>query len=106
MPEHINKDDAVEMLSKYLDIYSSTDDNSAWFDKIKSLCDEENYTSSVKEYKKAPDKFKGHVGDISTLIRIAVTGRENTPDLCTVMKILGEEKVKVRIQEMINYLRG
>lgn len=106
LPEHINKDDAVEMLSKYLDIYSSTDDNSAWFDKIKSLCDEENYTSSVKEYKKAPDKFKGHVGDISTLIRIAVTGRENTPDLCTVMKILGEEKVKVRIQEMINYLRG
>ncbi|MDO5014641.1 MAG: glutamate--tRNA ligase [Clostridia bacterium] len=106
LPENIQKADAIYMLKKYIDIYDINDENSEWFNKIKTLCDEENYTSSVKEYKKNPGKFKGHVGDISTLIRIAVTGRENTPDLCTVMKILGEDKVKSRIHSMIDFLRG
>lgn len=102
LPEHINKADAVEILTKYKELYSQSDSKDDWFNKIKELCTQCGYTPNVKEYKQNPDDFKGHVGDVSTVIRIAVTSRTNTPDLYYIMQILGKDEVLTRIDNAIN----
>lgn len=100
-PENISADDAKAILSEYVKIYDPSDDNSVWFDKVKSICSPLGFSPDVKAYKADPDSFKGHVGDVSTVIRIAVTGRTNTPDLCTIMQLLGKERVLERIKTHI-----
>ena len=100
-PENISADDAKAILSEYVKIYDPSDDNSVWFDKVKSICSPLGFSPDVKAYKADPDSFKGHVGDVSTVIRIAVTGRTNTPDLCTIMQLLGKERVLERINTHI-----
>ena len=102
LPEHINKADAVEILTKYKEIYSAKDTKEEWFNKIKELCSACGFTPNVKEYKQNPDAFKGHVGDVSTVIRVAVTSRTNTPDLYYIMQILGTDEVMNRIDNAIN----
>ncbi len=101
LPEHISKADAVEILTKYKEVYSADDSKEEWFNKIKELCTACGYTPNVKEYKQNPDAFKGHVGDVSTVIRIAITSRTNTPDLYYIMQILGTDEVMRRIDNMI-----
>ena len=59
------------------------------------------FAREVKEYKKNPDGYKGHVGDVSSVLRIAVTGRKNTPDLYAIMQLLGEEQVRQRLSECL-----
>ena len=102
LPEHINSADAVEILTKYKEIYSAEDTKEEWFNKIKELCSACGFTPNVKEYKQNPDAFKGHVGDVSTVIRVAVTSRTNTPDLYYIMQILGVDEVMSRIDNAIN----
>ena len=102
MPENITNDMAKEILEAYLKEYNPADDKQQWFDRIKALCEPLGYTPNVKEYKKNPDAFKGHVGDVSTVIRLAVTGRKNTPDLHAIMSLLGEEKIKARLNDAIS----
>ena len=102
LPEHIAKADAVEILTKYKEIYSANDTKEEWFNKIKELCSACGFTPNVKEYKQNPDAFKGHVGDVSTVIRVAVTSRTNTPDLYYIMQILGTDEVMNRIDNAIN----
>lgn len=104
MPEKIAKDDAKAILEKYASVYDENDDKDTWFAKIKALCEPLGFTPNVKEYKKNPDAYKGHVGDISTVIRIAVTSRTNTPDLYMIMKLLGKERVQERLNNTINML--
>lgn len=104
LPENISASDAAEILKSYRGIYSESDDKDGWFSKIKSICEPLGFTPNVKEYKKNPEFFKGHVGDVSTVIRIAVTGRRNTPDLFEIMKLLGKTEVIKRIDGMINAL--
>ena len=77
--------------------YDEADDKQTWFDKMKELAEEFGYAKEVKEYKQNPDGFKGHVGDISTVIRVKLTGRCNTPDLYEIMKVLGKEELLRRI---------
>ena len=77
--------------------YDEADDKQTWFDKMKELAGEFGYAKEVKEYKQNPDGFKGHVGDISTVIRVKLTGRCNTPDLYEIMKVLGKEELLRRI---------
>ena len=106
MPENIAKEDAAAILSKYAGIFSLADDKDQWFAKIKDMCEPLGFTPNVKEFKKNPEAFKGHVGDISTVIRIALTSRKNTPDLYSIMKLLGEDEIKARIAkalETLNY---
>lgn len=102
MPENITNAMAKEILEAYIKEYNPVDDKQQWFDRIKALCEPLGYTPNVKEYKKNPDAFKGHVGDVSTVIRLAVTGRKNTPDLYAIMSLLGEEKVKERLTDAIS----
>ena len=92
------------VLTEYLKVYDPADDKDQWFGKIKALCEPLGYTPNVKEYKKQPDAFKGHVGDISGMIRRAVTSRTNTPDLWAIMRLLGEDRVRARITKVINAL--
>ena len=104
LPENIQKEDAKAILQSYQKVYSESDDKDVWFSKIKDLCEPLGFTPNVKEYKKNPELFKGHVGDVSTVIRLAVTGRKNTPDLCSIMKLLGKDTVKTRINAIVNSL--
>lgn len=104
IPENILPADARLFLEKYKEIYDPSDDRQLWFDKIKSIAPEIGFASETKEYKAKPDKFKGHAGDLSTVLRIAVTGRRNTPDLCSIMRVLGKERCISRIDEALNSL--
>jgi glutamyl-tRNA synthetase len=89
------------ILKAYLDVYDPADDKDAWFAKIRSLCEPLGYCPDVKAWKADPEAWKGHVGDVSGAIRMAVTGRENTPDLWAVMRVLGEKRVRNRLQKGI-----
>ena len=101
LPENISKEDAKTFLEEYKKVYSPKDDKSAWFERIKSLCPTLGFAAETKEYKANPDNFKGSAGDLSTVLRIAVTGRRNTPDLCSIMQVLGKDKIIARIDDMI-----
>ena len=93
-----DKEEIKEILTKYLENYFDIkDDKQTWFDKMKDLAEEKGYAREVKQFKQEPEKYKGHVGDISTVIRVALTGRSNTPDLYEIMQVLGEESIKQRI---------
>ena len=81
-------------LAKY---YDPKDDNEEWFNKVKLLCDELGYASNMKEYKQNPEKFKGNVADVSTVIRVALTTSSRTPNLKDIMEILGMDEIKRRI---------
>ena len=102
LPENINAEDAKEFLSKYSTVYSTEDDRQAWFDKIKGIAPEIGFASETKEYKANPDAYKGHAGDLSTVLRIAITGRRNTPDLCSIMQVLGKDECINRINNTIS----
>ena len=106
LPENLTKEMAAEILEAYIKEYNADDDKQGWFDRIKALCEPLGYTPNVKEYKKNPDAFKGHVGDVSTVIRVAVTGRRNTPDLYAIMSLLGEEKVKARLTDALEFYKA
>ena len=93
-----SKEEIQKIITKYLEKYFSyTDDKQTWFDKIKDLAEEMGYARETKQYKSEPEKYKGHVGDISMVLRVAITGRQNTPDLYEIMQVLGEERTKQRL---------
>lgn len=96
-PENITADERAQIFSDYAEMYSEDDDNNAWFEKVKEISEKYGYTSDMKAYKADPSSFKGSVTDVSNLIRIALTGRANSPDLCTICKLMGKEKVKSRV---------
>ena len=87
-----------KILAEYLKVYDENDDKETWFNKMKDVAEKCMYAREVKEYKANPDGFKGHVGDISTVVRVTLTGRRNTPDLYEIMKVLGKEEVIRRIK--------
>ena len=103
-PENISKEDVAAILEAYKAAVDAADDKDTWFSKIKDLCEPLGFTPNVKEYKKNPDAFKGHVGDVSTVIRIALTSRRNTPDLHAIIALLGNDKVKARLDDAIKSL--
>lgn len=78
--------------------YNIADDNSVWFDKVKAVADSLGFASDMKAYKANPENYKGNVSDVAEVIRITVTGLANTPDLCTVMQIMGEDAVRARLR--------
>ena len=96
---------AVKVLELYKNVFDINDDKDGWFEKIKSICEPVGCTPNVKEFKQNPDAFSGHVGDVSTVIRVALTGRTNTPDLFAITALLGEKRVKERIEKAISYYK-
>ena len=99
LPENISKPDAAAIAEKYASEFSLADDKDQWFARIKDMCEPLGFTPNVKEYKASPEAFKGHVGDVSTVIRIALTSRRNTPDLYSIMQLLGEDEIKARLAD-------
>ncbi|MBR5296054.1 MAG: glutamate--tRNA ligase, partial [Clostridia bacterium] len=98
MPENVPADDVLSILTAYGSIFDENDESDVWFEKITKLATDLGYAAKPKEYKANPEMFKGHVGDISMVLRIAVSGKSASPDLCSVMKILGKEKVLERLE--------
>ena len=80
--------------------YDENDEQQVWFDKIKELSSELGYAKEVKEYKENPDNYKGHVGDVSSVIRIALTTKSMTPNLYDIMKLFGKERIINRIGKL------
>ena len=99
-----DKDTIRTVLSKFLSAYDPADDSAAWFDKVKRLTEEIGFTTDMKAYKADPSAYPGTVADVSTFLRQAVTGKTNSPDLYTVMQLLGEERCRERIQNVMNRL--
>ncbi len=95
------RDDVKRCLADFLATYNEADDQETWFNKIKDVAAKNGFSPDVKAYKAEPEKFKGHVGDVSMFLRVAITGKLNSPDMYAVMNILGKDKVTSRINDMI-----
>jgi len=104
-PKLLENPDARRILEAYMGVYNPEDDKEAWFGRIKSICGPLGYSPDVKAYKAVPGTYRGHVGDVSGAIRWAVASRANTPDLWAVMRVLGESRVRRRVQAAIAALK-
>ena len=93
--------DKVKILREYLSSYNHTDTQEEWFNKIREIATNLGYAAKPKDYKKNPDDYKGHVGHVSTVIRLALVGRAQSPDVWAIQQIMGEDMVKARINRMI-----
>ena len=97
IPENFDRADVAVIIRDFADAYSTELDNDAWFAKVKEIAEVHGFCPDMKEYKKNPEAYKGSVGDVSMFLRIAITGKKTSPDLCSVMSILGEDRSKARL---------
>ncbi len=98
-----DKKEIEKILDLYINkYYDENDDKQTWFDKIKELSGEMGFAKEVKEFKENPGKYKAHVGDVSTVLRVALTKRTNTPDMYEIMKILGKDRIQKRFEQAKN----
>jgi len=97
LPENINSDEAKIIINAYLDTYDHSDEQSVWFEKIRKIAEDNDYAAQMKEYKKNPENYKGHIGDVSGVLRLAITGRLNSPDFHQISQILGKERAIKRL---------
>lgn len=96
-PQNISKEDINKILNEYINVFNPLDDMDTWFNKIKLMCESLGFAKDMKSFKKNPELFKGHVGDVTMVLRVALTKKTNTPNLYDVMKILGKEKIVQRL---------
>ena len=101
-----DKESIEKILKLYIEkYYDENDDKQTWFDKIKELAGDMGYAKEVKEFKANPGMYKAHVGDVSTVLRVALTKRTNTPDMYEIMQVLGKEKIAKRFETAIKCLK-
>lgn len=98
-----NKTYDVELIKEYVEQIDLSVTNEEWFNKTKEFAIEHGYAGSPKEYKKAPEEYKGHVGDICEALRVMITGRTKSPDLFSIMKILGKDRINNRLEQYKEY---
>ena len=101
LPENMQPCDAAAIIGLYQQAYAPGADKDAWFSGLKEICPQLGYCPDVKAYKKDPTAYKGHVGDVSTAIRLAITGRRNTPDLYAIMQLLGIDECQKRFENAV-----
>lgn len=106
LPDGMCASDAAGLLADYINIYKEDGSQSEWFQRVKSICAERGFCPDTREYRKNPDGFKGSVGDVSTLIRIAITSRKNSPDLYSIMMLLGYDECIKRLKAAADYYKG
>ncbi|MBQ7827836.1 MAG: glutamate--tRNA ligase, partial [Clostridia bacterium] len=104
IPENFDKADVAAILRDFAEAYSVELDNDAWFAEVKRIAEAHGFCPDMKEYKKDPTAYKGSVGDVSMFLRIAITGKRTSPDLCSVMSILGEDRSKARLNALADNL--
>ncbi len=97
-----DKEEIKKILDVYYNEYMDLNDKDNWFIKVKEMCDKLGYASNIKEYKKNPELFKGNVADVTGLIRVALTSKNNTPDLYEIQKLLDKTRIKERFEKYIN----
>lgn len=97
--EGFDKEDIIACLDDFAESYDIDDEQDVWFSKVKEIGEKHGFCPNIKEYKANPENWKGNVGDVSSFIRIAITGKTNSPDLCAVMKILGRDESINRINK-------
>ncbi len=102
LPAEVPREDAVNILNDYLQKRRGKNTSEGWFSDIKDISERYGYALKPKEYKKNPDMYKGHVGHVSTVLRLALVGRSNSPDIGEIQDILGKEKVEERIREYLS----
>jgi len=105
-PEVFGTDEVIAILNDYRGVYDPADDNTVWFEKVKELTSRHGYCPDMKLYKQDPEAYKAHVGDVSMVIRVAVCGRQQSPDLSEVMRIMGHEMVEARLSRAIDELKS
>lgn len=93
-----------DILTEYLNTYNHNDDSKVWFEKVKQIADKFNYCSNVKEYKNNPEIYNGSIIDVTTFLRVALTGRKDSPDIYMINQYLGEEEVKRRTKKLLDLL--
>ncbi|MDR1571307.1 MAG: glutamate--tRNA ligase [Clostridiales Family XIII bacterium] len=96
-PESVPREDIAPLLLGYLEGYRHGDGRDDWFGRLRALAEENGYAAKPKDFRKSPRLYRGHVGDVSAVIRIALTGRRNSPDLWDIQQILGEARTRARI---------
>lgn len=103
MPEEaVSAGDVEKIIASYLETYDHSDNQEIWFNKIRDIAGELGYAVKPKDYKKNPEMYKGHVGHVSTVIRVALMGRRQSPDVWQIQQILGEKRTKERLAEYIS----
>ena len=100
----IKKEHQKNVLNDFLDTFYFGDDSYEWFNKIKRIAAKNGFSIDYKEYEKNPKKYLGKVGDVAMILRVAITGRKQTPDLFQIMQVMGEDRLRGRIKEYINNL--
>lgn len=102
LPAEVPREDAVNILNDYLQKRRGKNTSEGWFSDIKDISERYGYALKPKEYKKNPDMYRGHVGHVSTVLRLALVGRSNSPDIGEIQDILGKEKAEERIREYLS----
>ena len=103
--ENLSNTDMIEILEAYKAVYSPDETEEDWFPKVREMAERLGYAKAPKLYKKNPEEFKGHVGDVASVIRVALTGRRNTPDLYAIIKVLGYDEFIKRTDIAIDMLK-
>jgi glutamyl-tRNA synthetase len=100
-PENLTNDDVKAVLESYKNTYNKADDKDTWFERAKAAAEGLGFARDAKTYKKDKESFKGHIGDFMSVVRVAISGRKNTPDLYELLDIMGEERLKARFEKAI-----
>ena len=103
--QRFSRETIADVLTRFLDSYDPADDSAVWFNKVKAITEAIGFTTDMKAYKLDPAAFPGTVADVSTFIRLAVTGKTNSPDLYTVMQLLGPDRTAERIRKALEILK-
>ena len=103
--DNLSNADMIEIIEKYREVYDENSTADEWFPTLREMAVGLGYAKSPKDYKKEPEAYKGHVGDAAGVIRAAVTGRRNTPDLYEILQVLGKDEVIRRFDEAIELLK-
>ena len=103
-PDNFTHEEIKTAIRAFLESYSPADDMNVWFEKIKTIADTMGYASDMKAYKAAPENYRGNVADISMFLRLALTGKSASPDMYTVMQIMGEDRVRARMNAALTSL--
>ena len=101
-PENLSNADIKAVLEAYKKIYNKEDDKDTWFERAKDAAEALGFARDAKTYKKNKESFKGHIGDFMSVVRVAISGRKNTPDLYDILRIMGEERLHARFDKAVS----
>ena len=101
MDEKWNKEIVKTVMDKYIETYNDNDEKDVWFNKIKQIAGEIGFATDMKEYKANPENYMGSYGDVSSIIRVVLTSKKNTPDLYEICKLLKKDRIVERAKKYL-----